>query len=250
MIIALSLAIFALSVILHELAHGLAMRSNGIKVDAFGVGLPFPPFLRITLKGVSIYTLEITPWLVGAYVRANKEDIEKEEELSYLESSWINGSGIIVNALLGIALVGIVNTFWGDRVFTTWVIPALVAVWLSRKYLCAYLVPIISMPALLFLGWGIIRSFGEPVGAVSMAQMITSPKSLPDALELAAVINIGLAILNTIPLSMADGGHIIARLIKGRVPEKFFRLYKRSGILLIFGLTVYALLSDVLLVWQ
>ena len=68
-------------VILHELGHFLFARKFGIKVEEFGIGLPWSP--KIFSKKIGDTTYSFYPLLLGAFVRLEGEEESSDSPTSF-----------------------------------------------------------------------------------------------------------------------------------------------------------------------
>lgn len=164
-------------VVAHEAAHAVAFRRAGVRVAEIGFGAPFPP--RITLEPTPRrpFALALSVWLVGAYVRPHEDDRERLHGLPYGDRAWINGSGIVVNLVLGLAMVvpvAVVGGRWGTAAVASGVA---VLLWAVRRVFVAYVVPVLVLPVLGLFVWLTFdiysRSKSEFTGG--LADMLPTP---------------------------------------------------------------------------
>ncbi|MFN8615244.1 MAG: RIP metalloprotease RseP [Vampirovibrionales bacterium] len=114
------LALVSVLVIAHELGHFWVARKCGIKVERFGLGLPFGPVLYSkTIGGVEFL---IHAALFGGYVAfpddnpdspVPKESKERFENQGWWQRFAVAIAGITVNAIMGWAIMVWVVMQWG-----------------------------------------------------------------------------------------------------------------------------------------
>ena len=100
----------------------------------------------------------------------------------------------------------------------------------------------------------LVTHFGETAGQVSgpvkIVEMGASlAKQGGSSLFLyTALISINLAVLNSLPLPMLDGGQFVLLLLEGLrrkpLPEKFQMAFMQSGFVLLVGLSVVLIVKD------
>lgn len=234
------------TVVAHEAAHALALRRLGIPIVEAGLGLPLAPRIVFAPRGRRTFRLSLSPWLIAAYVQPDPKREGDIARLPYRDRTWFEGAGIVANLLIG--LVAIAGVF-GLRERWWLAVALLVAAcgtWVFRRALCAYVLPVAGLAALVFLGQGVVLLFGEPSGPVGLARMM-AVSSGETALLLAGVMSLSLAILNMAPLFPFDGGRIASTVLEtvstARVAARF---RVASGAVAVCFL-LYVLVGD--LVW-
>jgi regulator of sigma E protease len=114
------LLLISLLVICHEFGHLLVARKCGVKVERFGLGLPFGPTL-FKKKWLDIeWCLHALP--LGGYVAfpddnedstVPKDSIQRFENQPHANQVAIALAGIAVNAVIAIVLMAFVLQIWG-----------------------------------------------------------------------------------------------------------------------------------------
>jgi len=218
--IVLVLAVIAL----HELNHGRLMVRYGIKVPEAGLGIPVKFLPCLSLKISPRFTFKLHPLLLGAYVQpADEKEIER---LSYQEKAHIFGAGIVanlvisflLNAFLMVALLIIRPERWdmGDTIYLAAYVILAVIFLRFDKFLSKYVFPFLGLLLTGYLIWSIIhlgfqKSLMGPIGIVQAGLSITS---LIEATAWAAVVSLGLGLINLLPLYPLDGGRILKAFLE------------------------------------
>ena len=114
------LFLISLLVILHEVGHMVVAQRCGVKVERFGLGLPFgPTLLEKEWKGIK-WCLHILP--LGGYVSFPDDNEDSDvpadspqrfENQPLLNQAAIAMAGITVNAIIAIVLMFFVLGAWG-----------------------------------------------------------------------------------------------------------------------------------------
>jgi regulator of sigma E protease len=114
------LFLISLLVILHEVGHMLVAQRCGVKVERFGLGLPFGPTLwQKEWKGIT-WCLHAVP--LGGYVSFPDDNAESDvpahspqrfENQPLLNQAAIAMAGITVNAIIAVVLMVFVHAKWG-----------------------------------------------------------------------------------------------------------------------------------------
>ncbi len=258
MFIVIFLVLLFLALVVHELSHGRVMRRYGIEVPEGGLGLPISGLPHLKIRISPTFTFCIHPVLLGAYVKAtNEEDIEK---LSYAAKSHIFGAGLNANLIMGFILLALA-TIWGmicNIELLIWnpvivlVVSAVlpIGLWFGSRLLSIYLYPILGFPLLGYLVWSIIKvglakSLMGPVGAIDIASRIST---FPGILLWGAMVSIGLAFVNLLPILPLDGGRTLQALIRKMFGknETLERNLAVIGIFLVALLVVMVMYTDIL----
>jgi len=202
-----SLLIF--SAILHELFHFLAAKAIGIKVPVFSLGL-WKPYIKKVFKGTEF---RITPWLlVGAYVELEGDKSKHKvgwKAQPYLQKLFIVYAGILANLLIVLIC-----------------------------YAIHYKSVTVGLTADITLWRAIISK-----DTVLLYSILAATKSLP--LLVMSSVNLGLAVINLIPLPAVDGGFFWIFALEKVLKDKFMLVY---NVLISWGLYV-ALLLQLILCW-
>lgn len=90
--IIVSLLVFSILVVVHELGHFMLAKKNGIKVEEFAIGMG--PILFKKQHGETLYSLRALP--IGGFCRMLGEDGEAEDEKSFSSKSVLARISVIV----------------------------------------------------------------------------------------------------------------------------------------------------------
>jgi membrane-associated protease RseP (regulator of RpoE activity) len=200
----------------HEYGHTLALRRYGIPVAEAGIGLGFPPCLKLPPRGRRTFTLSLSPWLVGAYVSPDPRRQAELDALSYRDTAWYAGAGVVANLIAAGVCTGAAFLLWGRWVPALCALLVAAAVAVYRRWVAAFVVPAIGvavLPWLLYLQVTAMldrqtgpRAYGE-VFVVSDAGT---------ALVVAGAVSLLLGVCNAAPIFPLDGGKIVVKLIRDR----------------------------------
>ncbi|MBQ3588735.1 MAG: site-2 protease family protein [Oscillospiraceae bacterium] len=106
MSIIVSVLVFSVVIIIHELGHFITAKRSGIKVNEFSIGMG-PQLFGVT-KGDTLYALRLFP--IGGYVAMEGEDEESDREGAFNSVPVQNRisvvvAGAVMNMLLGFAVL-------------------------------------------------------------------------------------------------------------------------------------------------
>ncbi len=91
------------------------------------------------------------------------------------------------------------------------------------------------------------KQISGPVKIVEMGAQLTG-QGLSGLMLFAALISINLAVLNSLPLPLLDGGQLMLLILEGfrgkPIPEKLQLAFMQSGFLLLVGLSVVLIIRD------
>ncbi|MGN1133926.1 MAG: site-2 protease family protein, partial [Oscillospiraceae bacterium] len=104
--IVLTIIIFSVIILIHELGHFIAAKSCGIKVNEFAIGMG--PALFKKQKGETLYAIRAFP--IGGYCSMEGEDDDSDDERSFNKKSvskkiLVVVAGVIMNMILGYILL-------------------------------------------------------------------------------------------------------------------------------------------------
>jgi membrane-associated protease RseP (regulator of RpoE activity) len=216
--ITLAAVLFLGTVIAHEAGHFVSMRRAGIRIHSAGIGFPFPPTFTVYRKkrpdgGVTKF--QLSPWVLGAFVRAEEEDEKRIDTLPYRQFAWIMGSGVMINVVLGLVLLSFGALLSGN--WNGFVLYNLIAVvlWLARKLFTAYVVPVIGLPMLALSTWGLVAAVQDrsQIGIVGWGEVFSWATDIRMAVLLAGALSLLLGLANMVPLFPFDGGRIFSRVL-------------------------------------
>jgi len=258
----LSLLVISLVVLVHEYGHYVLMRRNGVKVIEFTIGFGPTLFERKLASGTMF---RIKPILLGGYARP----VTGEGEEGNIESasSWakfkIYMAGMFFNCCAAFvvftvlfyatgrapemfveyarmthapsALIPLVAAFIGS--FGLWLATPVIVVWLVAQ--------------------GVQQFFGGmagPIGIIGMGGAVAAQS--PDATSLFmnmlmffAMINIGLAGFNLLPIYPLDGGQVMNLLlskVSGKHATKVSNIYRVASTALFLVFIIMVLANDVI----
>ena len=101
-----SILVFSIVIVIHELGHFIVAKKSGIKVNEFSVGMG--PRLAGVKKGETEYSIRALP--IGGYVAMEGEDEESDSEGSFSKAPVQNRiavvvAGAVMNLALGFAIL-------------------------------------------------------------------------------------------------------------------------------------------------
>lgn len=240
------------TIIAHEAGHFFAMRRASIRIVSAGIGFPFPPTFTVYRKknpDGTVTKFQLSPWVLGAFVRPDERDEKRIDELPYRQFTWIMGSGVVINLVLGALLIGIGAAMIGNWYgFGAYLLSAGL-LWLGRRLLAAYLVPVFGFPALGLVIWGTVLAVlnHDQVGLVGQARLFGVVDSASLAFVLAGLFSASLGILNMIPLFPFDGGRIFSRVLSGAgLSRRSVTAFEVVTSMLAIGTIAFTLLTDII----
>jgi len=101
-----SILVFSVVIVIHELGHFVVAKKSGIKVNEFSIGMG--PRIAGVKKGETEYSIRALP--IGGYVAMEGEDEESDSEGSFSKAPVSNRiavvvAGAIMNLVLGFAIL-------------------------------------------------------------------------------------------------------------------------------------------------
>ncbi|NTW14576.1 MAG: site-2 protease family protein [Candidatus Moranbacteria bacterium] len=264
MYIALTFVLILLALVFHELGHALAMRKYGIRVETLGIGIPMNPKITFHPKiGKKLFgeqfSLVLSPWLLGAFVKSSGDDSDFEKKLPYQAAAHIYGAGIVANLAYASLLISIfaIMTVGDANVLTRGIIPlgislfvAYLLIRFSRQF-CAWILPLLSLAAIAVFTYSIwdsvmVHHDEKALGGIVTASIMVTDyvKDASHAILFGFAISLGLAILNALPFYPLDGGHIAQLIFRGRF-EKFSIALKFAGGAIVFLLIAMSVYTDI-----
>ena len=197
-----ALALF-LSIVWHELGHLIAGLLTKTSVKAFSVG--FGPYASVKFKGIE-WRLGLIP--LGGYVAFNddKESANHLENKKLHQRLFIYAAGPLFNVVAALMIIAAL-------VFTSTQSDFGFIESLAKSYEITVLVITETLKGLagIFYNFEIDKLSG-PVGNVHILQSVYEDNVRLFWLGV-AVVNVGMAVFNLLPLPILDGGHIISDLI-------------------------------------
>lgn len=246
MTIAALVVLLLIHIVIHEAAHALAMRRDGVRIITAGLGPPIRPVIRISRwRGIN---WTISPWLVGAFVEPHHDQYrEMELRTPYRRLAWHYNAGIIANilgmlaALAGLALVN------GAPLLALVAGGAAVVTWCGREYVAAYICPALAPVMLAVLVGALVFAVmrGQSLGFFTLMDDV-APRDLSAAqlLSMFAMIGFAVAVANLAPLFPADNARVLDLLMRKRFGPKVIRVYQVTGSVVLRGLMVVVLAFD------
>lgn len=233
-----ALLILNLLIGIHELGHFLAAKMCKVGVDEFALGMGPKIISRKSSKDGTIYSLR---WiLLGGYVKLNDEDFQNSEWYKHL---IIIIAGVVFNLIF--ALIGIwIYIFLSDIInvgfFAGFVLGfKLVFAMLKEIYIAVFeLFKTVDT-----------TSLSGPVGVVDVVSSYVSTGFI-NAVEIFAVLNLNLFVMNLLPIPMLDGGQAVLILIKKlfnkKEMPKFEVVWNIIGLIILGLILFFALKNDIL----
>jgi membrane-associated protease RseP (regulator of RpoE activity) len=250
--IALAVVLFLGTIVAHEAGHYVAMRRAGVRIVSAGIGFPFPPTFTVYRKrnpDGTVTKFQLSPWVLGAFVRADDRDEKRIDELPYRQFTWMMGSGVVINLVLGAVFIGIGALMIGNWTGFLVYLAAATLLWLGRRLVAAYLVPVLGLPALGLMLWGTALAVAEhsQVGILGTARMFSMAESASLAFVLAGLLSAALGILNMVPLFPFDGGRIFSRVLTAAgLGSRGVLAFEVATSVLAVGTVTFTLLTDVI----
>lgn len=238
MSVAFVVAIIFLSVSMHETAHSVVIRRQGFPITRAGVGMPFPPMLKIHWRGV---TWTLSPWLVGMYVSPDPADWDRIQQLSYRDQAWHLNAGVLSNFIAASVLFAAASGGWRAVVS----LAAAAVLWLARRPITAYLLPALAVPLLVFLFVSLSQSWlrgSTGMGYAGLADVI--PNDLHGWLVLAGVLNLSIGAFNSLPLVPLDNGKVCAMIVHRCLGYRVAEAFQLTGTVVVLALILVSFGSD------
>lgn len=131
--------VLVILIVVHELGHFFAAKVSKMRVDEFGIG--YPPKLFGKKFGETEYTVNALPF--GGFVKIYGEDLDHSDEDSArafanrpkILQAFVLAAGVIMNVLLGWALIAIVLFSGAPRALTPEQVPMASDVSLTVTYI-------------------------------------------------------------------------------------------------------------------
>lgn len=208
---ALTAALFAAALAVHQAGHAAAFADLGVTVTRPRIGFP--------LRG------QLTPDQAGA--------------MTYRQAAWYTASGVLANIVLGLVLLA------GWWLLRGALLPALITgavaagVWVFRYWVALALVP---AAGLLVLATEVLGMTAVPRGVPAQILLARSPSG---ALLTAAVASLSVALFCMLPVSPLDG-HRMAAAVTRAWPGRGGAIYARAATWITAAVIAAAILSGVL----
>ncbi|MCK9352010.1 MAG: M50 family metallopeptidase [Candidatus Paceibacterota bacterium] len=275
--VAVLLLLFYLSVVFHEVAHLISFRNRGLKVREFGIGIKKGPCFSYIpktgkFKGIRFAFYPAT-FFLGAFVEVD----EKVMDLPYRERALAFCSGPFANihfgCLLYILLFASVfvpgvhaydtsnwnildwmSCIWHFAISSSCLYVPLLAIptlWFGRRYISSYLGPVLGILLIVAhfytasVSLSAVEYVSEITGPVGfVADLPSMAQDMWSAVEWAAQLSLGLAVLNLLPIPPLDGGCVILPTVKKYFP-RFGLWYQKAGFAFIVIIMLLAFAKDI-----
>ncbi len=282
MAILLTVLIFVLVMVIHELGHAWEMKKCGVDIAEMGLGIPFRwsrrkiddqfdeygmemyedrylPHLSYPIKvwGMNI-KLKLHPLLLGAYVLPSSIGMETMDGLSDGDKHKIFAGGIIANILTCCFVFGVLWVFGATKIVTLFIlIGVAIPCIFMRTFVSMYVVPILGIIFLIFISYVLVttpitESLSGPVGVMSIIFDVVSETEsvwmqLKKALMMLGIISLAIGIMNCLPIFVLDGGRsVFVHLERWGVSVNTLQLYVSVSTFALYGLFILAMYSDIM----
>lgn len=241
-------ATLLVSMVLHEFAHGVAMRRHGVRLDRAGLGIPLPPMLIIDTKRRFGFDLTVSPWLVMAYVEPSEKDQKTFDALPYRAKAWCYNAGIVANILVGLVAQAGAWMLAGRFQAAAVCLMLAAATWVGRKVLAGYVLPAVAAPALALTVFALILSWSSGstgMGFSGLGELAPHTAGVGEWLGFLSMISFALALLNMLPLGGLDNGRVVQLwLQRWNVSPRLITAYERVGLAFVGLSLLGAVASD------
>lgn len=253
MTLALTVFLVIFAIVLHEGGHAFYMQKYGIPIEKFSIGLPFPLCIRFKSKNIlGGATIQLTPLLLGAYVKPTEEGAKMLESRRYSECADIYGAGVLANLLFAYFLFLVYNILDSNAGLLPGLassesiksVLALGLLFIFRKIFSRFLMlPLGTVIAALTI-WSITQTPTQAVGGpVMLANIVGSAVDIPSTILIAGVISWAIGVFNMLPITPLDGGKIVEALLM-RFGPVTVNMYRNLSFMLFLALIGLALFSD------
>lgn len=240
---AAAILLLVVNLVIHEAAHGLALRRLGGRVEEAGVGVPLSPRLTLAPTRRRPFRLVLTPWLFMAYVKPDEDSEKDVVRMSYWNRAWFYGAGVLANLLTGTLLLALITALAGRWERAALFAGIAAALWFGRK-MVTWAMPLLALPATAIVVAGLVQGFNRHEGGGPIATYGFLATYAGDLLVLAAAIPLALAIFNLLPVFPFDGGRVMDAALStvSSRAAAHFRIASGAAALL---LVAYLVISDV-----
>lgn len=218
-------------ILVHELGHFGAARGLNVPVARFSIGFG-PALLKWQKNGIE-YRLSVMP--LGGYVMLGVTDEKEYLALPLFKRILFSLAGPAANLLLALPLYMILNILVHGFTLSGLFLDPIYQTTVMTGRILAGFQALWSSPEAVSGLVGIIVTGGQYVGL-----------GLNQAISLAIMLTLNLAIFNLLPLPPLDGGKVVFDILH-RFGTRVAKLYVPVtvvGLLLIGGLMVYATVMD------
>jgi len=258
------LGIIVLVIFIHELGHYVAARAMGVAVDSFSIGFG-KVLLKKKLWGTE-WRLSLLP--LGGYIKPRGEDdyhnVKQDPESFWSVPPWkrafIAVMGPVFNLLLPWPLyfLLLVGQPYPDVVVPEGAQPARIGVVEAAGYAHKVSLKMYSsiweaatMPRKEPVS---VKEIGGPVAVYEFTEQARKRSSETGdwgfLIDWIAFFSINLGVINLLPIPVLDGGHISISMVemarRKKLEVKTRNVLNIIGAVLVFGLMILAITSDVL----
>ncbi len=237
---------FGFLIAFHEAAHMAVSKFFGVKVNKFAIG--FGTILFSKKFGDTNYELRLLP--LGGFVQCHGENPESKVKRGFFSLPWykralIALAGPVASLLLGFLIM------YGLLLCHGW---PLIGGLVKAYSICAF----VFTATVGFFTGHMPQTLQAAAASDGVAGPIMIVKILSDSLhssvtqfmQVLALISLSLGMFNLLPLPMLDGGHVFLYILEGlrgkKWPVKVYAIWNIIGIVLLGGLMLYTVFSDIL----
>lgn len=262
------------TIVIHELAHTIAMWKNHLEIEEIALGWPLIPLkLSIKLRNFRVFgfpngnlRLSVYPLLIGAFVKPR--DNNSLEALPSSRQMAIYWAGPFANLSVGLLLF-LVYTFLLFRPFLSSVLTLVLVVSLTvflseilislpylvtklKRHKMSFLTPVFTVISLGLVVWGFVsggdinKNLIGPIGIVSgFSEIFPGLKWEYFLIFIVLMISIGL--FNALPIPPLDGGKIMTTFLREKgLPKGVAKIANVVGLGIILGLFVFVMIKDII----
>lgn len=253
--ILISLVVLTLVVVVHEFGHYVVMRRCGVPVREFSIG--FGPALYQRLdKRDTLWSLRIIP--LGGYVKTDPEGPDSVDAKSRWARFRMYMAGMFFNSCAAFICLLVSCYVWhrAPGIFVEYAhklsLPSVLmplAIAFIGSFVFWLVTPGLVVYQIAQSGLGFFKTAAGPIGIISMGSQAASGAATDPAtaafgmLMYFAILNVGLAGFNLLPLYPLDGGRTLELLIEkiaGASAPKVIKVFRATTgfiiILLIIGI--------------
>jgi Zn-dependent protease len=249
--------LISLILLAHEIGHWVEMDRHGIPIEkvslGMSLGLPLPEFKfkLSSFPGID-FALNVLP--IGAYVQPTELGSKKMEKLPITDQIIIDGAGVWVNVLMGIAF-GLIATSKEKRLSKNrkkkrYLILTLsfLVIYVAKNFFCTYFIGIFWLAITIAVIMMTIskmksrrpRRSPEKKKAKKLLKLAASPISdvifTKKVFRFTEIVCYILAAANILPIPPMDGGRVAEVLMAQYFPPMVVMIFTICGFLLMFSL--------------
>lgn len=233
--IVIAILMLNLLIAVHELGHFLASKACGVGVDEFSLGMG-PKIISRDYRGT---TYSIRWILFGGFVKLNEEDYPKA---IWWKQIIIILGGVLFNFLF--AFFAVCLYLWISNIVSLGFFETIVAGFqVTLNMIKEIFVILIDMFKTVDTS-----GFAGPVGVVDVISTYVETGFIY-AIEIFAVLNINLFVMNLLPIPMLDGGQVVFVLIKRIFNKtempKFEKIWNILGVVFVGIILFFAIKNDI-----